>query len=132
MFVMTHLLFSFISINPYRTSNIKPLFYPLFMISSITESNLVMLRRTKSASSSLKSSFHYFKLKIKGSTNLANSFSKHWHDPKLINVDKHILVSFYWLMILLISRNKSVPIKSSLDFSVFVCCRITLRAPCLT
>ena len=98
----------------------------------MTESNLVMLRRTKSANSSLKSSFHSFKLKIRGSTNRANSFSRDWHDPKLINVDKQILVSFWWLMTLLISEKRSVPMNSSLEFSVFVCWRITLRAPCLT
>ena len=132
MLVMTHLLFSLISINPYKTSNMNPRFYPLLMISSMTESNLVMLRRTKSANSYLKSSFHSFKLKIKGSTNRANSFSKDWHDPKLIKVDKQIFVSFWLLMTLLISEKRSVPMNSSLDFSVLVCWRITLRAPCLT
>ena len=132
MFVMTHLLFSLISINPYKTYNMNPRFYPLLMISSMTQSNLVMFRRTSNANYSLKSSFHSLRLNIRGSTNLVNYFSNSWQELKLINVDRQILVTFQSLIILLISAKTSVPANNSLLFYVFVYCRIALSVPYFT
>lgn len=132
MLVMTHLLLSLISINPQRTSSMNPLFSPLLISSSFTQSNLVMLRRTRSANSSLKSSFHSFRLKIKGSTNLINSFYRDWQELKLIKVERQILVSCQLLMTLLIYAKSSVSRNNSLAFYVLVYCKMALSDPYLT
>lgn len=132
MLVITHLRISFIYINPYKTSKKNPLFSPYPIKVSMTESNFVRFSKTKSDSSSLKSSFHSFKLNTSGSTNLTNYFSNSWQELKLIKVDKQILVSFSLFITLFIYERRSVPKKSFFDCSVFVYCNIAFSEPYLT
>lgn len=75
MFIITHLLFSLISMNPYKTYSKNPLFSYLLIISSMIKSYLLIFNRQSKDNSSFRSSFHSFKLKINGQTNLTNSFS---------------------------------------------------------
>ena len=129
---MTHLLTYFISMNPYNTYSKNPLFSPSPIKLSMTESNLVMFNKTNNASSSLKSSFHSFKLNTKGSTNLTNYFSSSAHELKLINVDKQSLVIFQLLMTLFSQEKKSVPTNIFLSYYDFVYCRIAFNEPYFT